>query len=171
MIIGIGGCSNSGKSKLAEMIVNHYSEKNVSILCQDDYNNDEELIPKHYEHTDWELPETLNLERYLDAIKKASEENDILICEGIFTFWFDEICSLLDQRIYLELDKDEFLLRKAKDDRWGLETEWYIKHIWDSHLKYGMIRHENESNISINANSGVFDIEPISIVIDSLLKK
>jgi uridine kinase len=161
MIIGIGGCSNSGKSTLAELIIEQYANQKSIILCQDDYTLEEEQIPNHYEHTDWEIPESIDIERYLNDVIEAKDNYDLVICEGLFPFWFDELSQLFDRNIYLNLDKDEFLLRKAKDDRWGNDPEWYIRHIWDNHQVYGKIKHPHEEDIIVDSNPGVFDIETI----------
>jgi len=161
MIIGIGGCSNSGKSALAAMIVEHFAKKKAVILCQDDYTLDEELIPNYYEHTDWEIPESIDISRYIEDVKEAQKDHDLIICEGLFPFWFDELNELYTHQIYLTLNKEEFLLRKAMDKRWGNEPGWYIRHIWKNHEIYGKIKHSKEEDIIVDANPGVFNIEEI----------
>ncbi len=161
MVIGIGGCSNSGKSRLAELICEGYGDKDCRVICQDDYVTDEENLPKYYDHTDWETPESIDIESYIADVKAAIDENKLVICEGLFVFWFDELAELFDRNVYLKLDKNEFLLRKAKDLRWGKEPEWYMRHIYDNHQIYGKIKHENEDDIIIDANPGVFDMDGI----------
>jgi len=161
MVIGIGGCSNAGKSALADEIIAKIPKKKSIIICQDDYTLDEELIPNHYEHTDWEVPESIDIETYIQDVKDAISSYDIVICEGLFPFWWEELNALYDQQVYLNLDKDEFLLRKAKDDRWGEEPDWYIRHIWDNHQVYGKIKHKTEDDIYIDANLGVFNTNEI----------
>ena len=88
MIIGIGGCSNSGKSRLAEILCEQFAGKTCTVLCQDDYVLDEDQIPNYYEHTDWEIPESIDIEQYLNDLKEAKAEYDIVICERLFVFWF-----------------------------------------------------------------------------------
>lgn len=161
MIIGIGGCSNAGKSALAKEIIEKLPKKKTIVLCQDDYTLDEELIPNHYEHTDWEVPESINIKDFITDLKDAKGKYDIVICEGLFPFWFKELTELYDRQVYLNLDKDEFLLRKEKDDRWGEEPGWYIRHIWDNHLIYGKIKSSRENDLYINANPGVFEVDEI----------
>ena len=161
MVIGIGGCSNAGKSALADQIIEKLKGKSATIVCQDDYTLDEDQIPNHYEHTDWEIPESINIENYIADVKEAISNNDIVICEGLFPFYWDELNELYDRQIYLELDKNEFLLRKEMDDRWGEEPRWYMRHIWDNHQIYGKIKNKTEEDIYINANHGVFDIDEI----------
>lgn len=161
MIIGIGGCSNSGKSRLADMLCERFPDKRCEILCQDDYVLEEEDIPNYYEHTDWEIPESIDIEKYLADLEVARQENDVVICEGIFVFWYDELDAQFDRKIYLKLNKDEFLLRKAQDLRWGKEPEWYMRHIYDNHQKYGKIKHPHDEDVFVDANTGVFDVDEI----------
>jgi len=161
MVIGIGGCSNAGKSALADEIIAKLPNKKAVIICQDDYTLDEELIPNHYEHTDWEIPESIDIASYIQDVKDAIDKYDLVICEGLFTFWWDELNELYDHQVYLELDKDEFLLRKAKDDRWGEEPRWYMRHIWDNHQIYGKIKRKTEEDIYVDANLGVFNVDEI----------
>jgi hypothetical protein len=41
--------------------------------------------------------------------------------------------------LFVEIDKETFLKRKARDLRWGKEPRWYMEHIWDSYLKFGLV--------------------------------
>jgi uridine kinase len=168
MIIGIGGCSNSGKSRLAEMLCAQFAGKTCTVLCQDDYVLDEDQIPNYYEHTDWEIPESIDIEKYLSDLEVVKGAYDIIICEGIFVFWFDKLYEQFDHKIYLDLNKEEFMLRKAKDHRWGKDPEWYMRHIYDNHQIYGKIKHPSEDDIFIDANSGVFDIESVYAKLNSI---
>ena len=138
MVIGIGGCSNSGKSELAEQLNNFYIAQNVKVLCQDDFVKRRDFLTSINEHVDWELPSTIFINDYINAVKEASETYDLVICEGLFAFWFNELNELYDKRIFLELDEITFKTRKRKDLRWGKEPDWYIEHIRQSYLKYGL---------------------------------
>ena len=138
MVIGIGGCSNSGKSELAEQLNNFYIAQNVKVLCQDDFVKRRDFLTSINEHVDWELPSTIFINDYINAVKEASETYDLVICEGLFAFWFNELNELYDKRIFLELDEKIFKERKRKDLRWGKEPDWYIEHIRQSYLKYGL---------------------------------
>lgn len=161
MVIGIGGCSNAGKSNLAKQIKAKLEDKKTFVLCQEDYTIDDDLIPKYFDHTDWELPESIDIKKYINDVEAAKDEYDLVICEGLFVFWFEELSKYFDRQIYLQLNRDEFLLRKAQDSRWGEEPEWYIRHIWDNHLIYGLRKHEKESDIIIDANLGLIDTQQI----------
>jgi len=42
--------------------------------------------------------------------------------------------DLFDKKILVELDYRNYIQRKKKDLRWGVEPDWYIEHIWKSCL-------------------------------------
>ena len=136
MIIGIGGISNAGKSKLAKQIKEALPQYNVCILCQDDYAFPTKDIPIINDHTDWERPESIDFERFHKEVLKNTQTNDIIIVEGIFAFYYNKTNKLFNKRLFLTLKKETFLNRKINDIRWGKEPDWYINHIWDSHFKY-----------------------------------
>ena len=137
MIIGIGGISTGGKSWLAQKIKEHYrNEKTVSILCQDDYALPEEEIPLIKDHIDWEIPKSMDFDRFYRAIVKNARSSDVVVAEGIFVFHQPRFVELFDKMIYFTLKEETFLERKRKDLRWGREPDWYIDHIWRNHHIY-----------------------------------
>ncbi len=165
MVIGIGGISNSGKSKLALRIKDYYSLNKVIILCQDDYVFPKNKIPTIRDHVNWECPESIDFNYNEKVVQEAIIKNDIVIIDGIFAFYSESIKKLIDSKIFLCLDSEVFLTRKRKDLRWGKEPEWYIQHIWDSHHKYCNHNMPKDA-LRINANE---DID-LKIIIDFLEK-
>jgi len=138
MVIGIGGVSNAGKSSLANLLkLNLEKDFKVKILCQDDFILPQEDIPKVKGLTDWECPESINHEMYLQAVQRECQNNDIVISEGLFAFHNDELSNLYDKIFFLYVEKDIFRSRKERDLRWGDVPDWYIEHIWESYEKYG----------------------------------
>jgi uridine kinase len=140
MIIAVGGCSTSGKSKfasqLANMLQNNY-EKKTKILCQDDFVKQKKDIPLINGHTDWEIPESIEFMLFKNAIIHADENNEIVIAEGLMIYFLPEINKLYDLNFFIDINRKTFFERKTKDFRWGKEPIWYIEHIWESFLKYG----------------------------------
>ena len=139
MVIGIGGLSTSGKSRLAKKIQEYYSEKNVIILCQDNFVFPKSLLPKIKDHIDWEHPLSIDFNKLHQKIITESSLADILIVEGILAFYDQQINLLFDKKIFLEIPEKEFFARKTVDTRWGKEPLWYIEHIWNSYKKCGRI--------------------------------
>ena len=142
MIIGIGGVSRSGKSTLAALIYRLYTEggQTAIVLAQDDFVFPTEQIPKirngSEEEIDWEIPESIDFQRYKTAILEAKMQFDCVITEGLLNFYDADINALFDKFLFVEIKKSTFLERKALDKRWGEVPDWYIKHIWASFERY-----------------------------------
>lgn len=138
MIIAIGGVSTAGKTTLASRLRDAFTNKNVSLLCQDDFVHSVELIPKIKDRIDWEHPDSINHKKMLQAIIAEKAQNEILIVEGLMIFWHQETIKWFDKSIFIEIPQEIFRRRKAVDNRWGNEPEWYIDHIWNSFQQYGI---------------------------------
>ena len=160
MIIGIGGVSNSGKSKLAEMLKDNFKDKKVKILSQDDFVFPFYEIPIINDHVNWESPESISFIAYRDAILEAKENYDIVVAEGLMVFYNNSINKLFDKKIFMEISKNTFVKRKKKDFRWGEEPDWYIQHIWKSFERFGMIPLDDKSYTVISGEKD-FDMETL----------
>ncbi|MCA6078511.1 hypothetical protein [Fulvivirga sedimenti] len=132
-VIGIGGTSRSGKSSLAISL----SEvlENATVIHQDEFNA--EILPRIRDHVDWEIPAAVDFKKIISSIEEKQLSYDHIVVEGILIFAHPGLNSLFDKRIVLTIDEESFKKRKRLDLRWGQEPEWYIQHIWDSHLEYG----------------------------------
>jgi len=166
MIIGIGGISNAGKSRLAKKIRQHFSDKSVKILCQDDFAVPTHKIPQINEHTNWEIPDSIDFDRFYQEILKESKKYDIVIDEGLFVFYDDRLNRLYDKTIYLSISRNSFMERKKKDLRWGKEPDWYIHHIWDSHHRFFQKIEERKKAFQLSGENPV-DLESVFEFLDS----
>ncbi|HHH53395.1 MAG TPA: hypothetical protein ENK91_07030 [Bacteroidetes bacterium] len=136
MIIGIGGVSRAGKTTLAKKIANYYSGMKKVILHQDDYINAGFDIPQIKNRIDWEVPESIDFPRLKYDLIWLKEHVDLVILEGIFSFFDHEINKMYDKKIFVDLGYKDFINRKLLDKRWGYEPLWYIYHIWDSYKNH-----------------------------------
>lgn len=136
MKIGIGGVSRAGKTTLAKKISDHFPDQKRVILHQDDYINAGYDIPQIQERIDWEVPESIDFVRLKYDFRWLYENVDIVIIEGIFAFYDDQINEMYDKKIFVDLGYKNFIDRKNHDTRWGYEPQWYIEHIWDSYQKH-----------------------------------
>lgn len=162
MIISIGGISRSGKSFLA-IKLKELLEKDgntVRVLDQDDYVYPEEDIPLIRDHIDWEVPESIDWNRFKDALTEAAEAFDHVIVEGLMVFLNPSIRAIYNKCIFIKLSREEFMHRKQSDLRWGKEPDWYVEHIWDSYIKYGQIPDEMDIDLTLDGERS-FDIETI----------
>jgi len=146
--IGVGGVSQSGKSSLAKRIKDHFTNKKVLILSQDEFVKEEKDIPRVRDRTDWEHPDSIDIDRLLKTIWESENSFDLIIVEGILAFWFSELNKLYDHRILVSIDKETFFQRRKKETRWGEEPEWFWEHVWESHLKYGQNSNDNALRFS-----------------------
>lgn len=141
MIIGIAGASSSGKSLLANTIVNELGSKRVAIIPEDSYYKNhpglsfEELKKINYDHPDsfehdllckhlrqLQKGETVNIPQY-DFTKHARKietlpvgNHIIIVLEGILVLTIPELRDLMDIRIFVDTPLDICLLRRLSRD-------------------------------------------------------
>jgi uridine kinase len=138
MIIAIGGVSNSGKSALAAAIQEVFHQESLVVLCQDDFTVAPENMPKIAGRPDWEHPSSIDHTRFRQNILKHHNKGKTVIAEGLMVFHDTETGKLFDRCIFIEISEDCFVSRKKADLRWGAEPDWYIRHIWENYLNYGL---------------------------------
>lgn len=140
LTIGIGGVSRSGKSTLASLLATYLSERyeTVKIICQDDFVIDRNQMPTVDGRLDWDHPDSIDWQKLSNAIISAKKKYMLVIVEGILAFYKQEINSLYDLRLFLTIRKETFMERREQEKRWGKEEDWYLKHVWQSYLTYGL---------------------------------
>jgi uridine kinase len=141
IIIGIAGASASGKSLLANTIVNELGSSQVVVIPEDSYYKDHSDIPFeqraeiNYDHPnsiDFELlhshllalqaGEPVQVPIYNHAEHVRSKEtrhigqHTIIVLEGILLFVEHELRELMDIRIFMETALDICLIRRLKRD-------------------------------------------------------
>ncbi len=138
MIIGIGGVSRSGKTTLANRLVPFFKGKLTGILHQDEYVMAGYSAPLINGIFDWEHPGSIDFNRLKHDLLWMKGHLDVVILEGLFAFSDPDLVSNYDKKIYIDLDYNTFYERKKLDSRWGKVPEWYLEHIWKSHIKFGL---------------------------------
>ncbi len=141
IIIGIAGASASGKSLLANTIVNELGTDQVVVISEDSYYKDHSNIPFeerakiNYDHPnsmDHELlhehllqlqdGQTVNIPIYNHSLHIREEETRkigqhvIIVIEGILLFVEPKLRELMDIRIFMETALDVCLIRRLKRD-------------------------------------------------------
>ncbi len=154
LIIGIAGGSGSGKTLFINQLKDSFQEGEVSVLSFDNY-----YKPIHQQPIDengienFDLPESLDEKKFLkDLIKLKGGEPislqtytfnnqdadpeeihlspaNILVVEGIFTFYFENINNLLNLRIFIEapdyLMLSRRIIRDGKERGYDAEDVMY----------------------------------------------
>jgi uridine kinase len=141
IIIGISGASASGKSLLANTIVNELGSDQVVVISEDSYYKDHASLPFeeraniNYDHPnslDHELlyehllhlqqGKTVEVPIYNHATHLREKEtrtigqHSIIVLEGILLFVEQELRELMDIRIFMETALDICLIRRLKRD-------------------------------------------------------
>ncbi len=140
-IIGIAGGSGSGKTTFAKKIITHVSD-HISILHMDSYylakqppHNVTNSGKPNYDHPDafdWELlfshlkelKENRSIESPIYDFKTSSRmpetkklgPSKIILFEGIFTLFKEEIRNILDILCFLQVDSDIRFTRRLHRD-------------------------------------------------------
>lgn len=141
IIIGIAGASASGKSLLANTIVNELGSDQVVIISEDSYYKDLRHLPLaerakvNFDHPDafdhnllcehldkLQNGETVDIPVYNHSEHIRSDEtrtvgqHTIIVIEGILLFVDPNLRNRMDIRIYMDTALDICLLRRLKRD-------------------------------------------------------
>lgn len=133
-LILIAGISRSGKSTLASSLAKKLD--NAIHLEQDQFVLSEDNIPKILDRIDWETPKSIDWAKWNQQIEDALNTHQFIIAEGIFAFNDFHLLQKASATISLSLSKREFLERRRKELRWGIEPEWFLEHVWEAHLMH-----------------------------------
>lgn len=141
IIIGISGASASGKSLLANTIVNELGSEQVAVISEDAYYKDNAHMPfeqraeVNYDHPD-SLDHDLLRQHLIDLQAQTTIEvpvydhsqhlrteatqrigqHAIIVLEGILIFTDPSLRELMDIMIYMDTPLDICLLRRLKRD-------------------------------------------------------
>ncbi|MBI1265975.1 MAG: uridine kinase [Cryomorphaceae bacterium] len=181
-IIGISGGSATGKTSVLNALLAQFSEDELTLVSQDNY-----YLPKEQQSqdengwTNFDLPESINRAAYFSDVqqliqgKKVEKEeytfnnpnkapkiitfnpSPVIITEGLFVFYYEEIRELLDYKVYLQASPDIRLERRINRDH---KERGYPKHEviyqWENHVRPADVSYlepyRNMCNIEIDNN-------------------
>ena len=166
MLIGLCGGSGSGKSTIIELIKEEFPGQ-VSVIDMDNYYISRDELPFEGRRlVNYDIPESLDWEMMIGHIKmlkdgksvgqpkftfqtyeraKETEETkpaDILIVDGIFSLYQEELRKLYDLTLYVDVPSDVRLARRMlrNIERYGrtaeFEVEQYFQKVKPMHEKY-----------------------------------
>ena len=141
IIIGISGASASGKSLLANTIVNELGSNKVVVISEDSYYKDHSNIPFeerakiNYDHPDsldhdllfnnledLQAGKSVNIPVYnfakhlREKETRAIGQHTLVVLEGILLFVDPKLRELMDIRIFMDTALDICLIRRLKRD-------------------------------------------------------
>ncbi len=141
IIIGVSGASASGKSLLANTIVNELGSDQVVVISEDSYYKDHSNLPfEERAKVNYDHPESMDhslLHEHLSQLQAGKSvevpiynhsmhlreketrhigQHAIIVLEGILLFVEPELRELMDIRIFVETSLDVCLIRRLKRD-------------------------------------------------------
>ncbi|WP_138006836.1 uridine kinase [Halalkalirubrum salinum] len=139
-VIGIAGGTGAGKTTVARLVTESVGDS-VTRIPVDNYYNDlshlplEERSGVNYDHPsafEWSLlreqlgalleGRSIEMPEYDFSIhnrkpeRTTVEPTDVIVLEGIFALYDDDITEMLDLRLYVETDADVRILRRIQRD-------------------------------------------------------
>lgn len=141
ILIGIAGGTGSGKTTLANRLVESFGEDEVTIIRHDNYYKRHDELPYeercklNYDHPDafdnelliehlktLKAGQTVEVPVYDYSIHNRSDEilitksAPVIVLEGILIFAEPEICDLLNIKVFVDTDADVRILRRISRD-------------------------------------------------------
>jgi len=159
-LIGIAGGSASGKSRFLRQLSQALGEKATVLSLDDFYKPYDEQSPDENGVVNFDLPESIDKERFLsvmhqlksgksvtieeyhfnnpnvsDTTYKQLESRPVILIEGLFIFHFKEVFKALDLKVYINADEQiRFARRIARDTKErGISPEM-VTYQWNNHV-------------------------------------
>jgi uridine kinase len=127
-VVGIAGGSASGKSTFTDSLAKTLDALKVKVIHMDSYFKSDEQCPHPKApitkkiYSDHNHPDSFYLPKLRSDLSAAIDENssDIIIIEGLLTLFDDDICDMLDLRLFIDCRADERIVRRLKRNmKWG----------------------------------------------------
>ncbi len=182
-LIGITGGSGSGKTSIIHELRDLFTEDQLCIISQDEYYHPrEQQIWDDAGYQNFDLPESIDAKSFSHDIRKLIDGKNvikeqytfnnpnkekkelifkhapIIIVEGLFVFYFDEIRNLLDLRIFIDAEDiiklKRRIVRDAGERNYPLEDvlHRYEHHVLPSYRSF-IEPFKREAHIVINNHS------------------
>jgi uridine kinase len=182
-LVGISGGSASGKTSFLKALRDQFSEQELCMISQDNYYK---LAYEHQKdengHTNFDLPECVDLEAFAHDISLLANGNEvnrheylfqhenqqgdllvfkpapIIICEGLFIFYHADLFNQFDLKIFINADEQIALHRRiSRDVAERNITESFILYQWNNHVmpsyKQYLLPFMAQADIIINNNT------------------
>lgn len=159
-LIGISGGSGSGKTRIIRELRNVFGEDQLCILSQDEYYRPrEEQVWDNAGYQNFDLPQSIDhtvfsrdiamLVEGREVVKEQYVFNNpnvepvmltfrpapVLVIEGLFVFFFEEIRNLLDLKIFIDAEDviklKRRIIRDAGERNYPLED---VLHRYEHHV-------------------------------------
>lgn len=166
-IVGITGGSASGKTTFLRRLLASFPEEEICLISQDNYYHPRETQTVDRNGvTNFDLPSSIDSAAYAADVLRISQGLEvrrpeytfnnpdaepkelvfrpapIVVVEGIFVFYFEEVAKLLDLKVYIDAREHVKVLRRIVRDRdergYDLEDVLYryTHHVAPTYEKY-----------------------------------
>lgn len=141
VVVGIGGGTGAGKTRLARILCERYADVGVSILDMDSYYLDRRHLPEEARRAvNYDEPAAIDHDllgrhlaelvrgravekpRYCFATHTRSPEVEVVtpatlvVLEGIFALWEPRVRALLALKVFLDADPDVRFIQRLRRD-------------------------------------------------------
>jgi uridine kinase len=141
MVVGIAGGTGSGKTTLAELILDSIGRQKIAYLPHDAYYRDHKELPlEQRARLNYDHPDSLETELLVEQIQQLKdgqaiempvydftthsrkketihiEPRQVILVEGILTFVEKTLRDIFDMKIYVDTDPDLRFIRRLKRD-------------------------------------------------------
>lgn len=159
-VVGITGCSGSGKTYLLNRLLKNFNPSEMAVLSMDNhYKPIEQQVRDEHNVVNFDLPESIDqakLEHDLSTLVGGlpiqlkeytfnvhdREPNiielkpaPIIVVEGIFTMYYDGIRNMSDLKVFVDAAEETMLQRRIKRD--GEERGYHdrsVKYRFENHV-------------------------------------
>lgn len=141
MVLGVAGGTGSGKTSVAQAILDEVGHERIAFLAQDSYYKDIRWeSAEHLRHHNFDHPDALDNELLVEQLRALKEgrpvavpiydfvrhvriertvhvdPRPVILIEGILLFVEPELRDLLDLKVYVDTDADVRLMRRVHRD-------------------------------------------------------
>ena len=140
IVIGVAGGTGSGKTTLVKALVNRFGD-NISVLSHDNYyKRHDEMSYEERTHLNYDCPDAFDTDMMIEHLRMLkngqaidcptydytihNRSNDtitvnpapVIIVEGILIFASQELCDMMDMKVFVDTDADVRILRRIVRD-------------------------------------------------------
>ena len=140
LVIGIAGGTGSGKTTLTNNLKNHFGDKITVVYHDNYYKRHDEMTYEERSLLNYDIPQAFDTDMFVEHLKmlknnqaidcpvydytihNRSDEivrimpQKVIIVEGILIFENQELCDLMDIKVFVDTDADTRILRRAMRD-------------------------------------------------------
>lgn len=159
-VIGITGCSGSGKTFFLNSFLKHFQKEEICLISQDDYYIPVgDLTQEENKLHNFDLPNAIDDRQFISDVKQILDGRTIykkeytfnnknsvpqileiksapvVIIEGLFILHYEQLFSLLNLKIFIEAEQTVALQRRIiRDFTERGYNEEDVKYKWNNHV-------------------------------------